>query len=659
MSVCGTSFCTKKTTAMAAKPHTDEQAAIPLDHVRSGDVFFMNRKCWAMKDPLAAGLCWLTKTENRFDHVGMLLRVKESDLAKHPELQKRIVDCSPSGTYVLETNVKGVTLYAAEKRIAKSSANEIVSRSIHVAPAAAGTLESRFLEGAAQLAPLPYQSDASAILPSIFSPPDKMDRMTAAKKINALQHEIDAFTTMALAHPDRAETYHKVSAAYRRTQLVLLDCYFPHLPRFPLDDPKSVNWSRDHYWIDGVNGSPKMVCSELIANLWHMTGLTNGYMPASSMRPFDLLDEERFNFSDPETKFGAMTLLKASRRYAKRWKEAGGNTAGASSSSVKNALPSPMSEEARVGFFNRACAEVGSPAAVDSIDTLAARGTMPFPLRWVVQSAPYYDLRDEMWFRVLGSGILFSLCLLPCAPLTLRWMEGQVGLILVRGTVWTLGSSLFVRGLCFSVVQSAVAALFMHAIPAPPGSVMGALALSSRVDTRHAYYAAASTFALSAMVAHAVTTPVLNATLSRHFGPLRPGPLPRRLLLRGAFSLAPFSLLLPFHAYWLAWYETVGSFVVPTRSSVLRPRKDLLERKDWPHLRTDALIGAFTASLCVDALVYPVQSRVFRSLMQSLYGKAKPVSFGRRLYAGFHYRVASHVVVFGLAAVALNVLELL
>ncbi|KPA86659.1 hypothetical protein ABB37_00761 [Leptomonas pyrrhocoris] len=627
----------------------DATLASSFEHIRSGDVLFMNRKCLAMKDPLGIALCLLTKTENRFDHVGMLLKVHEKDLEKYPEARKRIVEVSPSGTYVLETNMRGITLYAAEHRITRTSANELVSRSINVgdAPKERHTQEA-LLQTMESLYSTPYQDNVLHILPSIFSPPDKMDRITAAHKFNRLRIEADALTAMAARQPGSASVYRALIHKYKNAQEFLLATYFPHLKRCPTAaaDPLSVDWSCGHFWIDGVNNAEKMVCAELICNLWQRVGLIKGFPPASSMRPFDLLDDTRFNFLNASSEFGEITPIKISDAYKAYWDGAAPQPGvlGRSCEAACGAL----TDEQRLAFANAVRTTSGLPQAETLLEVAASPELLPS--RWVVQSVTRHDVVPNLWFRVFSSGVLFAACAVPCAPLTLRWMEGQLGLFLARGSVWSLTCGVFARNVAFAAVQAfflAAAARWYDvsgscAVMAPPRSRSGTAGI---VDARHPYYDTVVLYAASAVVAHVCTTPLHNANIAHHFGPARPGPTPMRMLLRGSLALVPVSVLLPFQACWLSWYETVGSFIVPTLSSVWRPREDLLQSKEWPHLRNDALAGAFVATLAIDALFYPLGTVVVRRFVRDLYKPQLSPSFGRSLYAGYRHRLLSNLVI--------------
>ncbi|EPY22160.1 hypothetical protein STCU_08319, partial [Strigomonas culicis] len=397
-----------------------------LGLISSGDVIFMNRKCFAMKDPIGFGLCLLTKTENRFDHVGLLLKISKKDFKKYPNAAHCAKEISPSDTYVFETNMRGVTLYTAEKRILNSSSNEIATRSLRAnGKHKEEEIRHRILENVEEMYHIPYENNMLNIIPSLFSSPDKMDRADAAMKIIKLQHEVVALERLLKKRTDVDDVLARLKESYTYAQLFLLDTYFSHLTRSVADDPRSVDWSKGHFWIDGANQSKRMVCSELITNLWQRSGLTIGFFPASSNRPFDLLDDERFNFIDPLTDLGALTVLKAEPAYLDAyWK---GSEAAAAPTLGKGASDF-YSLNARLRFLNEVRTEVGLPSLGHLRDAMEQLPLLP--AKWMIQSLTWEASTTDLWFRLFGCGILFSLCTLPTAPLHLLQLEKQVGLFL-------------------------------------------------------------------------------------------------------------------------------------------------------------------------------------------------------------------------------------
>ncbi|KAG5492934.1 hypothetical protein JKF63_01514 [Porcisia hertigi] len=614
-----------------------------FEHTRSGDVFLLNRRCFSMKDPFAIALCCCTKTKSRFDHVGMFLKISDDDLRKYPETRKRITDVSPSGTYILETNLRGVTLYAAEQRLGRTSAGEAASRPLNVRDREGERqLQQAFLDQIEMIYGTPYNNEVYHLLPSAFSPPDKMDRIRAAQKFNRLSHEKAALEEMAKAHSSKAAVYREIAHKYRNAQSYLASTYFPHLSSTLPSGEVIMNWNNRHFWVDGVNNADKMLCSELICNLWHRAGLTIGYLPASSMRPFDFLSNQRFNFVSPTSEFGEITPIKVNSAYARHWKES--TRCAAARNRGAEAVQADLTEDQRLKFFNEILVSSGLPP-VASLSTAAA-STEPLPSRWVVQSNTRSDVIPNLWFRLSSSGILFATCAVPCAPLTLRWMEGQVGLSLSRGSVWSLTCGTFAQCVSLAAAQAVVLAAAARCYRVSGDElVMGAHTGGSLVDTRHPYYDTVALYGFSALVAHLVATPLRNANIAHHFGPMRPGPMSMRQLFKGSVLLLPAALLLPFQAYWLSWYETAGSFVVPTPSSVWRPREDLLTSAEWVENKNYALAGAFGASLFTDALLYPFATLAARRLMSDLYTPQRPPSFGRSLYAGYRFRFLSNLII--------------
>ncbi|AIO02121.2 hypothetical protein LPMP_345020 [Leishmania panamensis] len=620
-----------------------KDGGLSFAHVRSGDVLFMNRKCLAMKDPLGIALCCLAKIENRFDHVGMFLKIHEDEFHKYPEAHKHVVELSHSGTYVLEMNMRGITLYTAEGRVDRTSANEVASRTINVGDTEQQQqVREALLEQMESLYSTPYKTNILELIPFICSPPDKVDRVRAAHKLNTLRLEVEALTEMANAHPSQAEVYRAVAHKYQNAQSFLVSTYFPHLASTPLTDTFTLNWSTGHYWIDGVNNADEMLCSELICNLWHRVGLTVGYVPASSIRPFDLLNNERFNFISRVSELGELRPIKVCRPYERYWK--GPIRSVTETTRNGKAAQTPVAECPRLKFFNDIITSSGLSPVASLRD--AATSSELLPSRWVVQSNTRSDVIPNLWFRVFSSGLLFAACAVPCAPLTLRWMEGQVGLFLSRGSVWSITCGVFARNVSFAAVQALVLATAARRCNVSGDELVMSLHTHSiLVDTRHPYYDAVALYGLSALVAHLATTPLRNANISYHFGPVLPGPISMRRLCSGNLLIAPAGVLLPFQACWLSWYETAGSFIVSTPSSVWRPREDLLARPEWSHCRNKALLGAFVATLLTDTLLYPIATLATRRFMSGLFKPQRPPSFGRSLYAGYRYRLLSNVFI--------------
>lgn len=677
----------------------------PLQSARTGDVFLMNRKCLPMRDPLAIFLCLCTKTENRFDHVGMLVKLSDEELKSLPEARKRLVNKSPTDTYVLETNMKGVTLYSAEQRIARSSANELAIRPVGIAAlqsdaaAESSKLNKAMLDILETMYDIPYQSDPMAILPSFFSTPDKIDRVDAAYKINALAREIRTIRERlgggsgdvpepSLLSPESTEFCHALVATYKKAQSDMLDVYFPHLRRLSRTE---AQWDEDHFVIDGANYSPRMVCTELIGNLWTRSGITNGFVPASSLRPFDFLDDTRFNFTRDDVTLGALLPVKTNSWTHRFWLSDAAQAAERTKAAehqvalavARHASGGSFHEEAwlreRLQLYNRAARSATSvPAKAIGDVTHRKDGRVPLPQNYVVQSNDQ-DCVRYAGQRIFASGVVFAFWAVPCAPLTLRWVEGQVGLFLVRGSVWSLACGLFARNMVFVGAQGLVGGGLGALLAARPGASMldvmrrdgaGNAALMSNekgvegepapatpraagrpsaaaglVDWRHPFFSVVAIFGLSSLAAHVVSQPIVNMVIAHHFGPLRAGPMPRRFLMKGVFCLAPFSILVPLQGYFLTWYETCGSTLIPTRSSVLRPRQDLLGRHDWPHHRNEALMGAMGAMVLFDLLLYPFHTGVTRSLVKGLYQPQPSPSIGRRFFPGYRYRFASNLLI--------------
>ena len=118
----------------------------PIQELHSGDVLLMNRKCFGMKDPLSIGLCLGAKTVSPYDHTGVVYRVDPATATQYPKIQEAITKGggpSPTGTYIVEANVGGVTLRSLEARLSRTTANEIAVRPIVIPPSERLTIEQR------------------------------------------------------------------------------------------------------------------------------------------------------------------------------------------------------------------------------------------------------------------------------------------------------------------------------------------------------------------------------------------------------------------------------------------------------------------------------------------------------------------------------------
>lgn len=188
----------------------------------------------------------------------------------------------------------------------------------------------------------------------------------------------------------------------------------------------------------------------------------------------------------------------------------------------------------------------------------------------------YGDTLLELPSRLFWSNALFATCGLFCAPLTLTWMQRQLSTSLLRGSVWSLAYSIWTRDICFAAVQSTAAYFFVKTMRIDRSEIIGSYSTSSLVDTRHVYYMLLPILTVTSFAAHIFNTPLMNMIINYHFKMHWRSLSSPSLSMRTVWALAPVNLVLPFQAYWLWWYETVGSFIVPTPASILRPRSDLL-----------------------------------------------------------------------------------
>ncbi|RNF18936.1 uncharacterized protein Tco025E_04265 [Trypanosoma conorhini] len=611
--------------------------------LRTGDIVLMDRRCLSMRHPVGIAICLLNKTECRFDHVAMIMKLTEEELRE--EGQTSIVSTagsiSPSGTYVLETNLNGITLRSLEHRVARSSANQISARLLHM-EGDRSEAEKIMLEHLKTIPKHPYKSSLLEFLPSFFSTPDKMDRVKAAHKIHLLAREIASIDNlMPEQNPaEDAAILRRLRQIYVDAAVFLGDVYFPHLKRLGNKEFPSIDWSEGHFAVDGNNTDHGLFCSELIVRLWQGVGMVPGFPPASSFRPLDFLDDVRFNFLGP-TRFvrNMLSLTKGDSAPVLMWHDA--------------------EEEAktvtgRLNFYRRVTGDVRLEGGLRSMH------------HWLIQSNTYQAVSNDLDINLFSLGVLFALSGWLLAPLRLRWIECQLGVMLRRGGMWSLSAGFLVRDLFCALTQTLTACLTLRCLSPPrpnsasPAALLGPpLFESALFDTRHPYYHVCAVLLTANAVAHVATTPLLNAVVAHHFGPVTPRPWPLRTLMRGAVSLWPMAILLPYQAAWLTWYETAGSAFIPTPSSLLRRRCDLLDTDEWRHFRYEAMAGAFAATAFFDVALYPLQTRCWRSFLSELHRPAPSPSYGRRLYAGYSFRFAGNIISMVTTTLSLSFLGLL
>ncbi|ESL11184.1 hypothetical protein TRSC58_01075 [Trypanosoma rangeli SC58] len=596
--------------------------------LRTGDIVLMDRRCMAMRHPVGMAICLLNKTECRFDHVAMIMKLSEEELRE--EGQTSIVSTagsiSPTGTYVLETNLNGITLRSLEDRVARSSAKEISVRLLHM-EGDRSQAEKVMLEHLKTVPKHPYKSSFLEFLPSFFSTPDKMDRVKAAHKMHLLAKEIASVDDLKSdkCSTEDAAILHRLRQIYTDAAVFLGDVYFPHLKRLDKKEVTPIDWSEGHFAVDGNNTDHGVFCSELIVRLWQGVGVVTGFPPASSFRPLDFLDDARFNFLGPTRFVGSiLPLTKGGSAPVLMWRDA---------------EEEPKTVAGRLNFYRRVTGDVS-----------LEKGLRPMH-HWLIQSNTHQAVSNDLGINLFSIGVLFALAGWTLAPLRLRWIESQLGVMLRRGGMWSLAAGFLVRDLCCAMTQALTACITLRCLSPPqldsasPSTLLGPpLFVSNLFDTRHPYYHVCAVLLTVNAVAHLTTTPLLNAVVAHHFGPVRPRPWPLRTLMRGAVSLWPMAILLPYQAAWTTWYETAGSAFIPTPSSLLRRRCDLLDTDEWRHFKYEALLGAFAATTILDLAFYPLQTRCRRSFLSELYRPAPSPSYGSRLYAGYSFRFAGNII---------------
>ncbi|ORC91935.1 uncharacterized protein TM35_000041490 [Trypanosoma theileri] len=629
----------------------------PASCLRSGDILLMNRRCMKMRDPIGIAICLLNKTECPFDHVAMVMKLNEEQVEQQQQAGTIHPNdpISPSGTYVLETNLSGVTLRALENRLARSSSNSVSVRFLHMGETR-DEHEKLLYNHLPRVSNIPYKMDFVGFIPSFFSPPDKMDRIKAAHKLYLLSKEIENINKllpMMVHKKDDATTLQTLRQTYYEASIFLQDMYFPHLERLKNDNQVPLlNWNEGHFVVDGSNVENGLFCSELIAHLWQTSGIVSEFPPASSFRPFDFLDDTRFNFLISSILWGDIVTL-ADRR--------------APTAPVhRRFIEETNTLSKRLEFYRHISNNGNLENGLDSI------------YKWLIQSNTTRVVHHDLVANIVSMGVLFSMCGLMVAPLRLRWIECQLGVMLLRGSVWSLAAGLLTRDLFSVAVQGLTASIILRCLSysthtAPTNTnininknsdshsstvhngesrvLLGPSLLppSKYCDTRHPFYTVAAVWLAAGAAAHVAATPILNAVLAQHFGPSTAASssfsFARRGLLRGAVSLLPLAALLPQQAVWLTWYETAGASIIPTPASPLRQRPDLLQTEEWRHFRHKALLGAFAATTALDAVLYPLQRRCWRSFLAQIYKPAAAPSYGRRLYAGYSYRLAGNLTI--------------
>lgn len=668
-----------------------------LLRINTGDVLLMNRNCFSMKDAVGKGFCLLSKLGSRFDHAGLLIKMNDQEVKKYLTSTEKMPSTSPSNTYVLEANVKGVTIYPLEDRVGRTSAHEVAFSSLQLNEG--GEMKrQKILSQLPVAAQCPYSNDIHSILPCIFSPPDKLDRLQASGIVKILDGEIYHLLEWASRqdNPSMVEGVKQICKLYEDAQQDLLHLYFPfHIKQEGTRSGLStgnVDWSQSAFAVDGVNHAEKMVCSELICNMWLNAGITTGYLPASSQRPFDFyLSPLRFNFSNPSDKLVNLVPLKVTKFFSSYWNSPkahhDSNATVFSSSNINSPLPSlympsngktesrsssSLWEEERMAFFRKAYGKQYSTLssfeeAIRQIALDSRSGVIDgVAQEFLAQSTPAFQLQ-ELPFRYFCSVALISSAQFACAPWTLRSMEAQAGQFAVRGGMWSLASGVLLRHMIAAAVQSGVmAGFFSHYCSTTQRGIVlqnplvhGTL--QTWVDTRNPFYSMVAAVWISSLLSWMLTIPMRNANFYWHFVRRLPGPIPFRYYYCGAFSFLPFVMILPFPGFWLTWYETVGSFVFPMRSSVWRPHDEMMREQKQANWHSKAILSALVATLGLDALMYCVDTYLKRrSLQRVSTHMGRHRCFGsRHLFAGFRYRFYSTSVQFSVSAFALSKLGLI
>lgn len=645
-----------------------------LQRIQTGDVLLLNRNCFRMKELYGISLCFLNKVGSRFDHAGLLLKLNEDEKKRYLESLHTVLHSSPSNTYVMEANIKGVTVYPLEERLARSSAHEIAFSSLHLEKDS----ELKRQKILAQLPfalRCPYPTDFRTIIPCVLNPPDKLDRMQAAGLVRLLDGEICFLSKWATKkrNPTLVADVKEVCRLYKDAQERLLSLYFPLSAKKELVSEKDAfrfDCSNAAFAVDGANHADKMVCSEIISNIWTAAGITTGYLPASSQRPFDFfLLPLRLSFVEPTEKLVSFVPLKVNQFFSRYWvlpKESENKCTSSSSSisytlsssspdfSNENETASSLWERTRIDFIEKAFGKPysASRSLEEAVQQLAAASRCSeiasVQESFLAQSTPARQLHD-LPFRYFCSVVLVSFVQFACAPWTLRWMEAQAGSFIVRGNMWSLAGGMLLHNMISAAMQCGIiAGVLSHYSQVASSEILlseplGMSTIETLVDTRNPFYSMVAAVWFSSLLSWMLTTPMRTSNFYRHFVHRLPGPIPFRHYCSGMFSLLPMAIVLPYSGFWLNWYETVGAFVFPMRSSVWRPHDELLKEQKKSSWHKTALFTAVAAIITVDTAVYSVDTYVKRRSLQRVYGPhSTPRCFGKRsLYAGFRYRFYS------------------
>jgi hypothetical protein len=617
--------------------------AATVTSLTAGDVVLMDRQCLRMKDPLSIGLCLGSKTVSRYDHVGMVYKATPETVAKYANTKRAIEKAgglSPSGTYILEANVGGVTLRSMEARLGRTSSNQIAVRPLVLPASETPAVLKAMDEAVNETIVFDYKTNLMDFVSMSLKPPDKLDRMTAAAKRIVLEKEID------LIH---SQLRKDITLDASATRLLI---------KLERDYAEAVGWldktyfPRDRnltFFVDGENnsGSSKGVfCSELLVHVWQRCGVVSIFPPSTSFAPvdFDRWDDE-FSFSNEGIGMGAHRVIFPTSHDAAVDDVV--ERTHARDGVVDAELTGEAFLRARLTVLRNLHLESNTEVAnVDQLmsqrDELAFGRSSVLPTSWMIQSSTHYQLCRDMPERIVLIGALFSIAGLAFAPWQLRSLEKQLGMQTLRGGLWSVGLGLAMRSLTATMIQAWMTYAIFRSYNRHQDdhrSVMKVMRcsegapLSVVADDRHPFYTCSAALIFCGAAAGSLTHCMETWTLHRYFGPDRPTSPSVRLLWRGV-SMSCLSFTFSYGGAWLIWYECFGPLLFTTETSVFRRRRDQPRDDRWVTQQRDAMLGAMCITALVETVTYPMQSATRRRFLRAAYYPEEPPVRRVRLWSG-------------------------
>jgi hypothetical protein len=617
----------------------------------SGDVVLMDRRCLSMKDPLSIGLCLGAKSVSPYDHVGMVVKASADDVSKNANIKRAVERAggpSPSGTYILEANVGGVTLRSMEARLGRTSSNAIAVRPLELPADQARGIKDAMTQAVNEVIPFDYKSSLLDFASMSLKPPDKVDRMTATSKRIVLEREIvlmqaELARSTPEADPASSRLLQKLVRDYTEAVAWLDKTYFPR--------------GRDcTLFVDGENntGSVKGVfCSELIVHVWQRCGVVASFPPSTSFAPvdFDRWDDE-FSFTDERIGMGPHRILYPPQESGRI------GTAGRAHArdGLQPQTPKPTRPEFtrdRLTVLRNMHMEANIPVA--PIDewanlttelSLAQESVVPFS--WLVQSTSHYQLSREMPEKIMVVGTLFSLVGAVFAPWQLRSLERQLGMSSVRGGLWSLSACLAARSIAAAGIQAWLTYAMFRAYNKRQEDHRSALKVmrcsngapyTEFADDRHPFYTCAAALIVCGSIAGSLTHAIESLTFLYHFGPDRPHSPSMRLMFRGV-SLSSMCFTFSYGGAWLIWYECFGPLLFTTETSVFRKRHNHIRDDRWTTQQRDAIIGAIAVTCVVETMLYPMQAAARRRYLRHMHHPDPPPMRTPRYWSGYGHHMA-------------------